>query len=273
MTRLPVSSTSVGGQSNAICRVPKPSFATPMKGVTHMPHPHDEPPWPPQHTRALFRLFQTSVPPDFQRQILERVAQRQHTYGRWRMRWHSLLTWWRGCRAWVVGTLQPYRKRPGHVITMAVCCGLVVGTSLAWWAIRMGPWAPHTPALLVSRAVSPSRAPGMPDEAPRRGDQHGGFRSIEPQEEAGHAAGLPEPSASAPQMPTGQSADRSTASQIGDGPEGALLVPAPVQRLTAQKERQPPIHRYTQRSGRPRGAPGKTSRPHARLGTNQQAPG
>ena len=36
-----------------------------------MPYPHDEPPWTPQHTRALFRLFQTSAPPDFQRQILE----------------------------------------------------------------------------------------------------------------------------------------------------------------------------------------------------------
>jgi hypothetical protein len=272
MTRLPVSSTSVGGRSNAICRVPKPSFATPMKGVTHMLHPHDEPPWTPQHTRALFRLFQTSVPPDFQSQILERVAQRQHTYGR-RMRWRALLTWWPGCRAWVVGTLQPHRRWPGYVIAMAGCWGLVVGTSLAWWAIRTGPWAPRTPVLLVSRAVSPSRAPGVPtEEAPRGGDQHGGFGSIEPQEKAGHAAGLPEPSASASQMPTGQSEDRGTASQAGDGPE-RVLVSAPVQRLTAQKERQLPVHRHTQRSGRPRGAPGKPSRSHTRLGTHQQAPG
>jgi hypothetical protein len=271
MTRLPVSSTSVGGRSNAICRVPKPSFATPMKGVTHMPYPHDEPPWTPQHTRALFRLFRTSVPPDFQRQILERMAQRQHTYGRRRMRWRSLLAWWPGCRAWGIGTLQPHRRRPGHVIVMAGCCGLVVGASFAWWAIRTGPWAPLTPALLVSRAVSPSRAPGVPTEAPRRGDQPGGFGRIEPQEEVGTAAGPLEPSAIARQIQTEQAMDRNTASQAGDDPERALLMPAPVPHLTAQKELQLPARRHTPRAGRPRA--GKSSRPHTRPGTSQQAPG
>jgi|SoiMetStandDraft_2_1073263.scaffolds.fasta_scaffold61882_1 hypothetical protein len=273
MTRLPVSSTSAGERLNAISRVPKPSFATPMKGATRMPYPHDEPPWTPQRIRALFRLFQTSAPPDFQRQILERVAQRQHSHGLRRMGWRSRLAWWPGCRAWGVGRLQSHRRWPGHVITIAGCCGLVVGTSLAWWAMRTGPRVPLTPALLVSRAVSLPRAPGVPTEAPRRGDQHRGFGKVESQEEAGHAASPPESSASAAQMQTGQSVDRSTASQVGDGPERALLVPAPVQRLTAQKERQPPVHRHTQRSGRPRGAPGKSSRPHTRLGTSQQAPG
>ena len=34
-----------------------------------------------------------------------------------------------------------------------------------------------------------------------------------------------------------------------------------------------PAHRYTQRPGRPRGAPGKPSRSHTRGGTSQQAPG
>ena len=77
MARLPASSTSAGGRSNVISRVPKPSFAALTKGATRMPYPHDEPPWAPQHTRALFRLFQTSAPPDFQRQLLECVAQRQ----------------------------------------------------------------------------------------------------------------------------------------------------------------------------------------------------
>jgi hypothetical protein len=58
-----------------------------------MPYPHDKPPWTPQDIRALFRLFQTSAPPDFQRQILERVAQRQHAHGRRRLGgahcWHG----------------------------------------------------------------------------------------------------------------------------------------------------------------------------------------
>src|SRR6266704_6328317 len=133
MTRWPVSSTSADGRSNAISRVPKPSFATPMKGVTRMPYPHDEPPWTPQRTRALFHLFQTSAPPDFQHQILERLAQRQHAQERQRLGWWSLLAWWPGCRAWGGGRLHPHRRWPGHVITMVGCCGLVLGTSLTWW--------------------------------------------------------------------------------------------------------------------------------------------
>lgn len=263
MTRWPVSSTSAGGRLNAISRVPKPSFATLMKGVTRMPDSHDAPPWTPQHTRALFRLFQTSAPPDFQRQILERVAQRQHTHRR-RRGWRSLLAWWPGCRAWGGGTLQPHRRWPGHVIAMGGCCGLVLGTSLTWWAVWTRPAAPPTPELLVSRVVSPPpRIPSVPTETPIRGEHHGGFGRAEP----------PEPSASEPQMQTGPSVDRTRASQAGDDLERALLMPAPVQHLTAQKERQPPARKHLQRSGRPRGEPGKSSRPHPRPGTSQQAPG
>ena len=158
MTRLPVSSTSAGGRSNAISRVPKPSFATPMKGVTRMLYPHDEPPWTPQHSRALFRLFQTSAPTDFQRQLLERVAQHQATHGLRRLGWRSLLAWWPGYRAWGVGTSQRHRRWPSHGITVVGCCGLVLGNCLAWWAARTGPTAPPTPALLVSRAIQ--QAPG-----------------------------------------------------------------------------------------------------------------
>src|SRR5436190_21515533 len=138
-----------------------------MKGVTRMPYPHDEPPWTPQRTRALFHLFQTSAPPDFQRQILERVVQRQHAQERRRLGWRELLAWWLGGRARGAGALQSHRRWPGHVIAMAGCGGLVLGTSLAWWVVWTRPAAPPTPALLVSRAVSPApRAPGMPAEAP-----------------------------------------------------------------------------------------------------------
>ena len=176
MTRLPVSSTSAGGRSNAISRVPKPSFATPMKGATRMPYPHDEPPWTPQRTRALFRLFQTSAPPDFQRQILERVAQCQHTHRRRRMGWRSLLAWRPGGRAWGVRTLHPHCRWPGRVIAMVGCGGLVLGTSLAWWTVRTGPAAPPTLELLVSRVVSvPPRVPSVSTETPMDGDHHGGF--------------------------------------------------------------------------------------------------
>jgi len=274
MTRLPVSSTSVGGRSNAISRVPKPSFAKPMKGSTRMQSPHDGPPWTPQRTRALFRLFQTSAPPDFQRQVLERIAQRQHARVRRCMRWRSSRAWWpRGC-AWSVGTLQPRRGWPGRVIAMAGCCALVLGASLAWWAARMGPAAPTMPAMLMSRAVAPPpRDPGVPTEAPIRVDHHGGFGRAEPQEEAVHAAGPPEPSTIARQMQTGQSMDKGTASQAGDDPKRAPLAPAPVPHLTAQKERPPSARRHTQRSGRPGGEPGKSSRSHPRPGTGQQAPG
>jgi hypothetical protein len=252
--------------------VPKPSFATPMKGVTRMPYPHDDPPWTPQRTRALLRLFQTSAPPDFQRQILERVAQRQHTQRRQCMGWHALLAWWPRCSARGAGTLHPHRRWPGHVIAMVGCCGLVLGTSLAWWAMRTGPAAPPTPALLVSRAVSlPPRAPGVPNEAPIRGDHHAGFGRTEPQEAAETAAGPLEPSAIARQIQTEQAVDRHTASQAGDDPERALLMPASVQPLTAQKELQLPARRHTPRAGRPRA--GKSSRPHTKPGTSQQAPG
>jgi hypothetical protein len=114
-------SRSVGGRSNAISRVPKPSFAKPMKGSTHMQSPHDRPPWTPQRTRALFRLFQTSAPPDFQRQLLERIAQRQHARGRRRMGWRSSRVWWPGGRAWSVGTRQPRRRRLDRVLATAGC--------------------------------------------------------------------------------------------------------------------------------------------------------
>lgn len=274
MTRLPVSSTSAGGRSNAISRVPKPRFATLMKGVTRMPYPHDEPPWTPQRTRALFHLFQTSAPPDFQRQLLERVAQCQHTQERRRRGWRSLLARWPGYRVWGGGTLHSHRRWPGHVITMVGCCGLVLGTSLAWWVMRTGPAAPPTPGLLVSRAVSPApSAPSIPAEALIHGDHYAGFGRVEPPEAAGPAAGPLESSTNASQMQTGPSVDRHTTSQAGDNSERVLLMPAPVQHLTAHKERQPHTHRPTQRSGRPRGAPGKSSRPPARLGTSQQAPG
>jgi hypothetical protein len=270
---LPVSSTSAGGRSNAISRVLKPSFATPMKGVTRMPYPHDEPPWTPQRTRALFRLFQTSAPPDFQHQVLERVAQRQHTHRRRCMGWRPLLAWWPGARAWGVGTPQPHRRWPGHVITMIGCCGLVLGTSLTWWAMWTGPAVPPTPELLVSRLVSPPRTSSVPTETHIRGDHHGGFGRAEPPEPAVHAAEPPEPGAGAPQIHPGQSVDESTAAQAGDAPERARLMPAPAQHLTAQKERQPPARRHTQRAGRPRSEPGKPARAHTRPGTSQQAPG
>jgi hypothetical protein len=239
-----------------------------------MPYPHDEPPWTSQRTRALFRLFQTSAPPDFQRPILERLAQRQHAQERRRLGGWSLLAWWPGCRAWGGGRLQPHRRWPGHVIAMVGCCGLVLGTSLTWWAVRVGPTAPPVPAPLVPRAVTPlPRAPGVPVEASGRLDHNGGFGRAERQEAAVHAAGPLESSTSAPQIQMEPSVARDTASQAGDDPERALLVPAPVRHFTAQKEHQPPAYRYTPRSGRPRAAPGKPSRPHTRPETGQQEPG
>jgi hypothetical protein len=121
-----------------------------------------------------------------------------------------------------------------------------------------------TPELLVSRVVSPPPStPSVPTETPIRGDHQGGFGRAEP----------PEPSASAPRMPMEQSVDGSIATQAEDAPERTLLMLAPVQPLTVQKERQPPARRHTQRAGRPRGEPGKPSRSHTRLGTSQQAPG
>ena len=109
-------------------------------------------------------MFQTSAPPDFQRQILERVAQCQHTHRRWRMGWRSLLAWWPEGRAWGVRTRQSHRRWPGHAIAMAGCCGLVLGTSLTWWAVRTDPVAPPIPELLVSRVVSPPGTYSETDE-------------------------------------------------------------------------------------------------------------
>ena len=122
-----------------------------MKGVTRMPYPHDGPPWTPQHTRALFRLFQTSAPPDFQRQVLERVAQRQHARVRRHRRWRSPLSWWSGGHAWGGGTLQLHRRWPRRVIATAGCCGLVLGTSVVWWALQTDPAVPSMPEVRMSR--------------------------------------------------------------------------------------------------------------------------
>lgn len=55
--------------------------------------------------------------------------------------------------------------------------------------------------------------------------------------------------------------------------ERTLFVPAPVPRLTGQKERHSHGHRHTHRAGHPRGAPGKATHPHKRPATGQQAPG
>jgi len=270
MRRSPVSSTSVGGPSNAICHGPKPRFDTPMKGVTRMHDPHDTPPWTPQRTRALFRLFQTSAPPDFQRQVLARLAQRQHAQQQRRRGWRPLLAWRLGGRAWRRATPQRHRRWSGHALAILGCWGLVLGASLVWW---VAPLDPPAPALRLSQAVSLPQPPDVPTAAPRRGDDHRGFESAATPERAGQAAGPPTSSTSVPQMPRGQSVDKRTAFQAGDDPARTLLVPAPGSQLTAQKARQFPVHRYSQRSGRPRGAPGKPSRTHPRGGTSQQAPG
>ena len=112
----------------------------------------------------------------------------------------------------------------------------------------------------------PSRHPHAASTTERSG-------APSPRKLAVHVAHPLESSARAPQMQIGPCVDRCTASQAGDDSERALLMPAPVQHLTAHKERQPPARRSTQRSGRPRGEPGKSSRPHTRPGTSQQAPG
>jgi hypothetical protein len=140
--------------------------------------------------------------------------------------------------------------------------------------MQTGPAAPLTPVLLVSRVVSPlPDTPGVPGEAPGRGNHPGEDGRAAPPEPAVHVASPLEPSASAPQMQTGQGVDRSTASQAGDDPERALRMPVSVPSLSAPKVRPLPAHRLTQRSGRPRGEPGKSSRLRAKPGTNQQAPG
>jgi hypothetical protein len=218
-------------------------------------------------------LFQTSAPPDFQRQLLECVAQRQQVHAQRRMGWRWLLTSWPGRRTCGVGTLQHHRRWPGHVIAMAGCCGLMLGSSLAWWAVQTRPAAPLT-SVLMSRIVSPlSYTPGEPAEAPGRGNHPEGDGRAEPQEPVAHVASPLESSVSAPQMPTAPGVDSSTASQAGDDPEGALRIPVAGPPLSAPKVRHLPTHRLTQRSGRPRGEPGKSSRLRARPGTSQQAPG
>ena len=222
--------------------------------------PHDTPPWTPQRTRALFRLFQTSAPPDFQRQVLARLAQRQPAPEQRRRGWRALLAWGPGSRAWRRGTPQRHRRWPGYALAMLGCCGLVLGTSLAWWAARLVQRATHASAAAVAGRL-PASALGRAHRgaSPWRRPQR--VRERCAPEETEQAAGPPTSRTSAPQMPMGQSVDKRSAFQAGDDPARTLLVPAPGSQLTAQKERQLPVHRYSQRSGRPRGAPG---RPHAR---------
>ena len=236
-----------------------------------MQYPHDGQPWTSQHTRALFRLFQTSAPPDFQRQVLERVAQRQHARIRRRIRWRSPLSWWPGGRAWGGGTLQFHRRWPRRVIATAGYCGLVLGTSLVWWAWQTGPAVPSIPEMLVSRAIAP--LPGdtdVPNETPIRVDHHGWFGNAKEQETAVRTASSPAPIDIAPQMPMGKAVDRSIAWQAGDNSERALLASAPVPHLTVRKERHPPARLHTHRPRRTRGAPGKVTRFHTRPGPGPQ---
>ena len=155
---------------------------------------------------------------------------------------------------------------------MVGCWGLVLGTSLTWWAVRMGPGAPPAPALLT-QVISRSQTAEAPTEAPLHGGDHGGFGSAEPPEGAGQAAAPPPSSTRAPQRPIASSVQKRTAFQAGDDPVRALRVPVLGSLLTVQKARQRPAHRDTQRAGRPRGAPGKSARSHTRAGPSQQARG
>jgi hypothetical protein len=262
MTRLPAFSTSADGRSNVISRVPRPSFLKPMKGTTHMQSPYTGPPWTPQRTRALFRLFTTSAPPDFRRQILERLAQRQHALVRQRLRRRSP-------RAWRVGTLRPRRRWRRRVLATVGWCGLVLGVSLAWWAAQTGPAAPAMPTGLVSRAVSPPSDPEDPTDALIRLDPTGWPGRAEPHEAVVRVADLPESVDTALHMQPGTAGERSMTSQASEEPERTLPGPVPVPRLTAQKERHSSVRRPTQRSERSRGAPGKAARLHKRPATGQ----
>jgi hypothetical protein len=225
-----------------------------------MQSPYNGPPWTPQRTRALFRLFATSAPPDFRRQILERVAQRQHALGRQRVRWRSPRARGVRWRAWGVGTLRPQHRWRRRGVAMVGWCGLVLGASLAWWAAQTGPAAPPSPAVLVSRAVSPPSDSGGPPEALIRIDHHGWSGQAESHGAVVRATDLPEPMDTVPPMPPGTTGGRSMAPQAKEELERTLPGPLPVPRLTAQKERHPPAHKHTQRAERPRGAPGKATR-------------
>ena len=269
MTRSPVSSTSAGGRSNAICRVPRPSFATPMKGVTRMQDPHGVPPWTPQRTRALFRLFQTSAPPDFQHQILVRLAQRQ-TIKR-RRGWRMLRAWWSRGHPGCGGTHQAHRRWPRPVIAMVGFCGLVLGTNLTWWAVGTDPVGSPTPGLLSRHVALPSHPPDVSSEASLHGDYPGGVESTAPLEPAMHTVESPEFSTSAAPRHTGSSVERQTAAQKGGASSRVLRIPAPGPHLTVQKERQPPTRRPPERSGRPRREPGKSAR--SPLRASPQVPG
>jgi hypothetical protein len=124
MTRSPGCSTSAGGRSNAISRVPKPGFAQSMQGVTRMPSPHDGPPWTPQQTRVFCRVFQTSAASDCQRQIPECVASTSARLCGGVRHGDRLGHGGSGWRTWSAGTLQPYRATAGWY-------GLVLRTSLS----------------------------------------------------------------------------------------------------------------------------------------------
>jgi hypothetical protein len=238
-----------------------------------MQSPYNGPPWTSQRTRALFRLFATSAPPDFRRQILERVAQRQHALGRQRRRWRSPRSRWRKWRAWGVGTAQSQRMWRRRGVATVGWCGLVLMASLAWWVAQTGPAAPPSPAVLVSRAVSPPSDTGGPPEALIRIDHLEWSEQAESQGAMVRAADLPEPIATAPPMPPGTGGSRPVASQAKEELERTLPGPLPVPRLTVQKERHPPAYKHTQRSERLRGAPGKATRPPKGQRQVSQVPG
>jgi hypothetical protein len=270
MTRWPVFLTLAGGRSNAISRVPRPGFVTPMKGVTGMQAPQDGPPWTPQRTRALFRLFQASAPPDFQHQILARLDQRQYSQGR--RGWRMLLAWWAGEYPGGGETHHAHRRWPGPVIAMVWGCGLVLGTSLTWW-VWMDPAASPTPGQLSRLVALQSHPPIVSTAAPLHSDYPGQVGRAAPLEPAGHTAEFPESGVGAARKPTGASVDAQIAAQEGGAVARVLRTPVPGAHLTVQKERQPPTRRPPERSGRPRREPGKTARPHIRPGASPQVPG
>ena len=124
-------------------------FFKAYKRGPRMPSSDNEPPSTPQRTRALFRLFTTSAPPDSRRQLLERVAKRQHTLVRQRRQWRSPQAWGRRRRSGGVGTFRPHRRWRRRIMVTVGWSGLALGASLAWWAARTDPVVPIPSAVLV----------------------------------------------------------------------------------------------------------------------------
>ena len=200
------------------------------------------------------------APPDFQRQVLTRVRQPQPWCMPGREPSVSAQAHWPGRRAWDIKKRHWHRRFAVLAIGTAGGCGLVLSVSLSWWLSGTDPAARTTLPGSVAHIIAPQRYTlAVPYEA---GERFAGRESGE-NARAPRGGVLTEGQA----QPWTAWGEDKTAAVDTDHERGEFFPPTvpPMQPRRESKLSQ-------QRSERPQGVPGKSTRPKKGLKPVKPAP-